>query len=436
MRRRILLSTVAVVTITGLLLGIPLTFYAWRWVDDTARNDLQHRLQRVSSELIAQEDTDGRLPAEIKVESLKLILPEGGRLTLDYPDPQGRLHHIEVGEPCHNPITESMSLGTTGQIRLQQSRDRLRDQQWQVLTIVSTMVALSIAAGIVVAAMTASRLADPVLAVAGRAERIARGDFRPDPARHGITELDRVSDVLDAVTLEIADRLHRERQIVGEVSHQLRSRLTAVRIRLDELSMHPDPDVVTEADAALDQVDRLTSALTDMVAAARAATPPGTRSSVDVEKELRPLIADFGALYTRVGRRLVLRVADGEPILAWVTPARLRETVAVLIDNALQHGDGTARITVGRAGGTPTVLVTVTDEGPGVSDSDAQKIFERGYSGAGGTGVGLALARAFVEADGGRLQLQNRRPPTFAVFVPAATPDSGEPKAEFSSEPR
>ncbi|GAA4398651.1 sensor histidine kinase [Tsukamurella soli] len=440
MRRRILLSTIAVVAITGLLLGIPLTFYAWRWVDDAARTDLQHRLQRIGTELVAQENPNGRLTTPLKVDSLRLLIPEDGRLVLEYPDESGVVHHVEFGERTNNPVAESMNLGTAGQVRLEQSRDHVRDQQWQMLTIVSTMVALSIAAGVVVAAMTASRLADPVLDVAERAERIARGDFRPEPRRHGIEELDRVSDVLDAATSEIAERLQRERQIVGEVSHQLRSRLTAIRIRLDELSMHDDPEVVAEANAALDQVDRLTSALTDMVAAARAAQPPGARAAVDVSAELRPLVDDFRLAFTRAGRRLVL-ISEGtlaDPILAWVTRARLREAVSVLIDNALHHGGGTTVVTVGTAGAgaAPTVRVTVSDEGPGVSDADAQRIFTRGYSAHGSSGVGLALARTFIEGDGGRLQLQSRRPPTFAVFIPAATPETRESSAEFSSEPR
>ncbi|MDJ0114045.1 sensor histidine kinase, partial [Rhodococcus erythropolis] len=96
------------------------------------------------------------------------------------------------------------------------------------------LVLLSITAGTVVAVVTARRLADPLQDVADRAARLAEGDFRPDPRRHDIPELDRVSDVLDAATVEISVRLQRERALVADVSHQLRSRLTAVRLRLDE----------------------------------------------------------------------------------------------------------------------------------------------------------------------------------------------------------
>jgi signal transduction histidine kinase len=66
------------------------------------------------------------------------------------------------------------------------------------------------------------------------------------------------------------------------------------------------------------------------------------------------------------------------------------------------------------------VCVEVTDEGSGVENDLAPHIFDRGFSGAGSTGVGLALARALIEADGGRLELQRRKPALFAVFLPVA----------------
>jgi signal transduction histidine kinase len=70
----------------------------------------------------------------------------------------------------------------------------------------------------------------------------------------------------------------------------------------------------------------------------------------------------------------------------------------------------------------PLVCVEVADEGEGVRDELAPHIFDRGFSAGGSTGVGLALARALIEADGGRLELQRRRPALFAVFLGASAP--------------
>ena len=101
-------------------------------------------------------------------------------------------------------------------------------------------------------------------------------------------------------------------------------------------------------------------------------------------------------------------------------PGRLREALSVLIDNALTHGAGQCRIEVGELS-SGLVRITVADDGPGVADELAVLIFRRGFSAGRGSGVGLSLARALIEAEGGRLELGSRRPPVFSIVVPAWT---------------
>ena len=148
-------------------------------------------------------------------------------------------------------------------------------QQMQATLVVVLLVVLSVAAGTVVATVTARRLAEPLSGVADRAARLGAGDFRSAPRRHGIPELDRVSDVLDTSAAALSELVQRERELVGDVSHQLRSRLTALQLRLDELAAHPDPDARREAVAALEQAERLSAVLDDLLEAARAARAAG-----------------------------------------------------------------------------------------------------------------------------------------------------------------
>ncbi|KDE12666.1 sensor histidine kinase [Rhodococcus aetherivorans] len=428
MRRRILFAVLAGSLLVALLLGVPLAYTAWLFVEDTARRDLQDRLDRMSAEIIAQEGADGLVVGGLDTSSLRLVVPDGGRLLVVYPTtPEDAAARLDIGAAAvPNPLVESLSMGTSGSLRLEAPSEDMRLLQRQVLVGVTLLVLLSMAVGAVVAVVTARRLADPLRDVAARARRLAEGDFRPDPRRHGIPELDRVSDVLDAATVEIAGRLQREHALVGDVSHQLRSRLTAVRLRLDELSTHADPAVVEEAEEAMRQVDRLTTAIDELVRASRNSGSE-LRTEVSVVGELAGVIADWRGPYKEAGRELLL---SGDPSLrSRVTGSRLREAVAVLVDNALMHGGGTCTVSVRRVsthGGGSTVCVEVTDEGDGVSDELAPHIFDRGFSGTGSTGVGLALARALTEADGGRLELQRRRPALFALFL-GSTRDESAP---------
>ncbi len=413
-----------VLTITTAVLGIPLIYTAWLWVEDITRNDLQNRLDRIASEVIAQEQADGTVPGELDTRSVSALVPTDGRLTIVYPTPRDSASRLDVGAAeVDDPLVESLSMGTSGSLRLEVPSGPMHATQRQAVAVVALAVLASLGAAVTIAVFTARRVADPLRDVAARAARLAMGDFRPDPRRHGISELDRVSDVLDSATVEIAGRLQREHALVADVSHQLRSRLTAVRLRLDELSAHSDPEVVHEAEEAMAQVDRLTEAIDDLVRASRD-EDAADRDPIPVMDALRGVVEEWKHPFTEAGRVLVL--TGDESLSAPITASRLREAVTVLVDNALMHGGGTCTVSVRtvRPGNArePLVCVEVADEGDGVREELAPHIFDRGFSAGGSTGVGLALARALIEADGGRLELQRRRPALFAVFLGSFSP--------------
>jgi signal transduction histidine kinase len=423
-----------VLTLTTVVLGVPLIYTAWLWVEDITRNDLQNRLDRIAAEIIAQE-RDGTVSGELDIRSVAPLVPENGKLTIVYPSQQDNASRRDIGVPqVPDPLVESLSMGKSASLRLEVPSAPMHAMQRQAVAVVALAVLASLGAAVSVAVVTARRVADPLRDVAARAARLAMGDFRPDPRRHGIAELDRVSDVLDSATVEIAGRLQREHALVADVSHQLRSRLTAVRLRLDELSAHPDPEVVHEAEEAMAQVDRLTDAIDDLVRASRD-EDAADRDPVPVMDELRGVVAEWTHPFTETGRTLTL--TGDESLRAPITGSRLREAVAVLVDNALMHGGGTCTVSVRSVrpgvGREPLVCVEVADEGHGVRDELAPHIFDRGFSAGGSTGVGLALARALVEADGGRLELQRRRPALFAVFLGAS---KARPANAVVAEPR
>lgn len=447
MRSRILRSTLLVVLATAVLLGVPLVFTTWKLVEDITRTDLAARLDRVSAEVVDQEGTDGELAGPLDTDRLRLAVPADGRLVVRYPDSSGSTTTSVIGREDVGPaITETLDLGRGGALLLQVPSAQLRTTQLQSTAVVAIVVLLSVVGGAVVSGLTARRLAGPLQDLARRAARLGSGDFRPAPRRYGVVELDRVSDVLDSSAVELAALLQRERELVGDVSHQLRSRLTAVRLRLDELAEHPDPAVVEEAGAAMSQVDRLTAAVDEMVLASRTVRTAGA-DPLDVGAELGALVAEWQVLYTQAGRSLQL---DAEPgVLARATPSRLREAVVVLVENALVHGGGPVTVTVTQAWSQaasrpssaagvrePTVLVEVGDSGPGVSEELVAHVFERGFSGADSSGVGLALARALVETDGGRLELRRARPALFTIFLAAARESAPVPTPSGVREPR
>nr|WP_275889584.1 ATP-binding protein [Nakamurella flavida] len=388
---------------------------SWRVVDDLVQRDLAGRLDAVAASISAQaaQSVQPGDDGGINLQRLEVAIPPGGRLDIRM---AGRIEQSVGAPPIAGPTySEQLVMAGGGLLRLSIPADQVRGEQLGALALVGLAVALSVVVGTGVALLTAGRLVTPLTDVARRAARLGSGDFRTFRRRYGIAELDRVADVLDSSAADIAALIGRERDLAGDISHQLRTRLTGLRLRLEELALHPDPEVRTEVGEALEQTDRLVTVVDDLLAAARSRRAGGARE-LELRPELAEVVQDWAPRLAGTGRRLVLDCPDG--VLVTATAGRLRETVGVLLDNALQHGAGTVTVTVPADGpGPPMVRVQVADEGDGVPDALVGHVFERGVSTASSTGIGLGLARAFVEADGGRLELTRPRPPVFTVFL-------------------
>ncbi|HEX7658816.1 MAG TPA: ATP-binding protein [Pseudonocardiaceae bacterium] len=407
MRRRILLATLLAVAVSVCALGIPLGVTAWQEVESLRRGDLDDRAQQIA----AQVEDQLAAGAPLDLSKVGLAVPASGEVivrtthhgTLTY---GARLEGTDV-------ITDQVPIADNGAVMLSIPAGPTRDRQAQATLLVALLAAFSVCTGTLVAVLTARRLAEPLRFVAGRAAKLGAGDFRPDPTRYRVPELDMVADALDTSASALALLVKRERDLVGDVSHQLRSRLTALQLRLEALTTSTDPEAAEEATAALEQCERLGQVLEEMLAAASAARS-GEATSIELAPALTEMSTEWRELLRAQGRTLRFKVPDG--LRARATPGRLRETIGVLLDNALQHGTGTVTLSA-RKGETATVI-EVTDSGPGVPDDLVPHVFERGVSGGGSTGLGLALARALVDADGGRLELAAARPATFSIFLP------------------
>ncbi|MCF8607236.1 HAMP domain-containing histidine kinase [Gordonia sp. HY442] len=422
MRRRILKMMIVTVALMGLLLGVPLSILSVQAMSREARQTLSGSLKRISEYVLSEETGGNNVPIEdLDLDQFRLLVPPRGRLSLDVdvdrPDGTVVPIHRSIGAQQDDAtIAESVSLGPQARMTLEIPQEEVRPQQLLAVGVVFMVLAGSIGGGAIVAVVTARRLSEPLTALAGRAGAMARGDFSSDWPSYGIDELDRVAEALSEANREIALRLEREGEIVGDVSHQLRSRLTAVHLRLDELTLHSDPDVVTEAEAGLEQVERLSRELDELVAASREDT--AGRGAIDARDVVDTLIGDFEPAFRAKGRRLRSETLGQIPMIEG-KPGRLREALSVLIDNSLQHGAGTTTVRLANLPAAEMVRLTVADSGPGIPDEIASDVFRRGFSGGSRSGMGLSLSRALIEAEGGRLELMSRRPVVFAIVLPA-----------------
>jgi len=269
-------------------------------------------------------------------------------------------------------------------------------------------------------AVLARRLARPVEELAEAAGRLGAGDPRPLGRRYGTADLDQVADGLDTSARRLSSLLAADRELASDASHQLRTPLTALSMRLEEMiTSADDPDVVREeGSAALAQAERLADVVTQLLGPARRATASAA-ALTGIDEIVQQQVIEWEPAFRRAGRKLVVIGVRG--LQAHVTPGGLAQVLATLLDNALMHGGGT--VTLQTSQNSRSVVIEVRDEGKGVPPELVNRIFERSVSGRPeGTGLGLALARTMAAADGGRVVLIKPKPATFAVFLPRNPP--------------
>lgn len=254
----------------------------------------------------------------------------------------------------------------------------------------------------------------PLDVLGERAERLGAGDPRQPPLRSGIMEIDRLGDALARGAQQVSRRLASERDFAADASHQLRTPLTALLMRLEEIAATDDLEVVAEeVQIAIAQVERLSKTVDDLMGRTRSAVEASPVVSLDtvlasLQREWQPAFA-----YARRS----IRISGDRGLKVRAAPVALAQILTTLLENSLQHGRSTVEVSARRSG--PSVVVEVSDQGDGIPPSIAPYVFERSVSSS-GSGLGLSLARDLAEAHGGRLELLSAKPAVFALFLSEA----------------
>jgi signal transduction histidine kinase len=416
MQRRLLISTLAVAVAAVLLLGIPLGFLVIRQRTNEATQEVRHDATLLATGL--QERFDEGLP----VGAAALGKSLSDRYVIIDQIGVGRTT-VGTSPPAHDSITGRYSTKNF-KVTVVADDSLIAGQVADGLVEVGSLVVLALAVAVGLAMVQARRLARPLQELASAADRLGSGDARPLGRRYGVPELDRVAERLDTSSERINDLLTAEREFAVDASHQLRTPLTALSMRLEEMVAAANyPQVVREEGAAaLAQTERLTEVVGELLGRARRSVS-GTPAVVSVDDIVAQQVVEWDPAFRRVSRKL--EVVGEKGLFALVTPGNAAQVIATLLDNALVHGAGEVTI---RTSQTPrSVVIEVRDEGKGVPAELVPRIFERSVSGTpGGTGLGLSLARTAAAADGGQVVLVRPRPAVFALFLPHAVPEAGD----------
>ncbi|MEU5363494.1 ATP-binding protein [Streptomyces sp. NPDC005925] len=417
MRRRLIQSTLAVVLVVIAVFGVSLVIVETRTISNSAQERVESEALRLASIADSRLLTTERVDTEVLRAQVEQVAQQRYAV-IRIPGEQA----IEVGSRPGGDVLRGEATGEGGEtVVVEEPRSAVTREVGRTLLIIGAVALLAVVAAVLLAVRQASRLASPLTDLAETAERLGSGDPRPRHKRYAVPELDRVADVLDASAERIGRMLTAERRLAADASHQLRTPLTALSMRLEEITLTEDLDTVKEEAAiALAQVERLTDVVQRLLTNSR---DPRTGSAVtfDLDEVIQQQADEWRPAYRQAGRVIV---SSGKRHLEAVgTPGAVAQVLAALIENSLMHGGGTVALRT-RVTGNQAVI-EVTDEGPGVPADLGARIFERTISGRNSTGIGLAVARDLAEADGGRLEMLQTKPPVFGLFLSRTPPSKG-----------
>lgn len=299
---------------------------------------------------------------------------------------------------------------TIGAVRVTQSVDSVDDAVRTSILDVSALTAVVLALGMIAGALIAQQIARPIRRLDETAQRVADGDLDATAPVEGSKEQRSLARSFNEMTARIKRLLRVQQDFVADASHQLRTPLTGVRLRLEGLTERfgENREVRTEAEAAMREIDRLSTIVDELLILSRAGERELPGEPVDLRSAAERAAERWRATAAEDG--IEIAVEAPREAGAWCAVSDLDRTIDVLVENAILYSPSGSTVTIAAA----PERIEVRDEGPGLLGGEEEAVFERfsrgsaGQRGPSGTGLGLPIARELSRQWGGEVTLSNR----------------------------
>jgi two-component system, OmpR family, sensor kinase len=440
LRARLVVAFTYVLVLVVVALEVPLALNLSRRVDAEIKSEAQSQ-----AELLAAGAT-GRLKDEPQLQRLVessarslggrvLVVDARGRVLADSAGEGTAGHSYASRSEIHTALSGRSTQGerhsdlldqdilftavpvastgrTVGAVRVTQSVEAVNDERRNDVIALIGVGLVALLLGLVVAWLLAGSLAKPLRGLARAARRVARGDLDARASVEGSAEQREVATAFNDMTAQMSTTLRGQREFVANASHQLRTPLTGLRLRLEAAALKSrDHQVERELAAAEHETERLARLLAELLTLAGGDERPAAQPLV-VAELIEAACRRWEGPAERSGHELL--VEPGPDAVVGASAEDLAAILDNLIENALNYSPPGTPVTLAWESEAETVRLAVLDEGPGLDPGESERVFQRFYrgsasrGGAGGTGLGLAVVEALAARWGGQVTLANR----------------------------
>lgn len=266
---------------------------------------------------------------------------------------------------------------------------------------------LSLLTAVVVARWLSRWVTRPLRRLEEAARAMGGGNLqvRADIAQ-GPPEVRRLAAAFDAMASRLNTLLDGHRTVIADVSHQLRTPISALRLRLELLPQLASKDQ-TELNGALHEINRLSRLIDGLLAVARADATNQQPTPVDTRAVISERVSAWSPLAAERG--VNLNLTPGPFVSAWAVPDHLEQILDNLLGNCFDLDPAPSQVDLGVTIDGDDAILTVVDNGPGMSRAQREQAFQRfatGRADTGGTGLGLAIVHQLITAQNGRIRLE------------------------------
>jgi len=305
---------------------------------------------------------------------------------------------------------------------------------WKALHTLFMILALALPIALALAAVggyvMASRLLKPVAAMAQKADKISAENLSERlPVENPQDEFGKLAEVFNRTLGRLQDAFERLQKFTADASHELRTPLTALQ-SVGEVALQENLDAEAYRDrigSMLEETAHLTRLVESLLLLTRADSGRLllNRKEQNITAIVEKAVDDMRVMAEEKSQRLTTDLAGD--IRVSVNEDTFRRALVNILDNAIKYTPQGGALAVRMMERATGIVIEVSDSGPGIAAEHQAKIFDRFYRvdkdrsrDAGGTGLGLAIAKWAVEANGGRLELENRAPhgSTFRIVLP------------------